>query len=252
MLFRSRIHVVKPFTPAKSWEYVVTVDHGMQNPTAALLMCIDYDGNIYIIDEYYSPGIVSEHAKAINKMTSDYEIMHWVIDPSTSAKTREKDGKPWSVLEEYEDYGLYFSLANNHVLAGINRVKEFLKLDPKRRHFQTGEVGAPRLYIFSSCINLRDEIVQYQWKKMRTLTARNAPEKPRDFQDHACDALRYGIMTRFPVPTRRPFGDEIVTSLQRQKVNSFTQKLPNITKSGMLGAFESQLGGLGVDFKGEI
>lgn len=194
--FERAIHVVKPFTTPKGWEYVVAVDHGMVNPTAALLGCIDFDGNLYIIDEYYSPGVISQHAQAILKMTEGYEISYWMIDPSTQAKTREKDGKPYSVIEEYEDYHLYFTPANNEKIAGINRVREFLKPVANRRHPVTHKSPAPRLYIFQNCVNLLTELPQYKWKKLRGLAQKNMPEESVDYNDHACFAPDTMVHTR--------------------------------------------------------
>lgn len=228
--FDRRIHVTPPFKIPVGWERLVGIDHGMMNPTAALWAAIDYDGNVYIYDEYYQPGIVSEHAKTILEKSYGQEISYWLIDPSTQAKTREKEGMPWSILEEYEDQGIFAVPANNEKLGGINRVREFLRIDLKRKNPKTGTFGAPKLYIFANCVNLIDELPQYQWKRMRGLSARNAPEVPRDFNDHACDALRYIIMSRFPPPRRNPLGDELITPLQRTAANELTQSIPESYK----------------------
>lgn len=238
--FDKRMHVVQPFKIPANWERLVSIDHGMTNPTAALFGAIDYDGNIFIYDEHYSPGIVSDHVTAILKKVEDNEISFWLIDPSTQAKTREKNGMPWSVLEEYEDYGIYATPANNEMLGGINRVREFLRKDPKRLHPRTGERGSPRLFVFSNCINLISEFPSYQWKKFRTMTDRNKPEIPRDYNDHALDALRYMIMSRFPPPSRNVRGDEMVIPWQRKNANSMSQALPKSYEGdSMLGQFGS-------------
>lgn len=132
--FNKKIHVIQPFTIPSEWETIVAIDHGMVNPTAALFAAIDYDGNVFIFDEYYSPGLVSEHSKSILEKVGDRDVSFWLIDPSTRAKTREKDGMQWSVMEEYEDNGIYATPANNELLGGINRVREFLRVDAGRRH----------------------------------------------------------------------------------------------------------------------
>ena len=136
--------------------------------------------NCFVYDEYYSPGVVSVHANAILQKTGKDEISYWLIDPSTTTKTKVKDGMAWSTLEEFEDYGIYASPANNEVLAGINRVKEFLKIDDKRKHPQTGIMGAPRLFVFSNCINLIGEFPGYQWRRMKQLDERSALKRSRD------------------------------------------------------------------------
>lgn len=239
--FVREIHVIDPFEIPKGWEKLVAVDHGMVNPTAAIFGAIDFDGNIFIWDEYYSPGVVSDHAKEIIRRTEGHEISFWLIDPSTAAKTREKDGMPWSVLEEYEDCGLYFTPANNEKLAGINRVKEFLKPLESRKHPITKQTPAPKLYIFKNCVNLCMEFPQYQWRKMRSLAQRNSPEQPRDFNDHALDALRYLIMSRFPAPLKRPTGFEMILPEHRKNMNMMSQPLPaNYSGDDELGFFYNQ------------
>lgn len=217
--FDPKVHVITPFQIPKSWEHIVALDHGMVNPAGVVFGAIDYDHNIYIYDEYYSPGMVSEHSRAIKAKIEDQEISMWLIDPSTSAKTREKEGKQWSVLEEYEDNGLYFTPANNQLLAGINRVKEFLKINPLRMNPSTRKKGAPRLYIFKNCVNLVWEMKQYKWRKLRSLTTRNVPEQPIDYADHLLDALRYLIMSRFPAPTLHEGGRMLVTRAERANAN---------------------------------
>lgn len=217
--FNSDIHVITPFKIPPGWEKIVSLDHGMVNPAGVLWGAIDYDYNVFIFDEYYSPGIVSEHSKAIKQQTGDQEISLWLIDPSTQTRTREKDNKMWSVLEEYEDNGLYFIPANNEKLAGINRVKEFLMVQEGRINPITRDKKSPRLFIFRNCINLISELRQYKWKKMRSLQMRNAPETAVDYADHLCDALYYMILSRFPPPVRKPYGDQMILPADRLNAN---------------------------------
>jgi len=224
--FDTKTHVVKPFDVPKSWEIIVGLDHGMVNPTAALVAALDYDGNVYIIDEYYQPGIVSDHAKAIHEMTRGLNVSFWVIDPSTEAKTREKNGMPWSILQEYEDYGLFFTPGNNSKLGGINRVSEFLKVDDKRINPRTAHRGSPKLFIFQNCVNVINEFQGYEWKKLRGLGNKNEREVPSDYKDHAMDALRYIIMSRFANPERNPMGDMLVPGFQRGNQNIMAQASP--------------------------
>lgn len=235
------IHCITPFDIPRDWERIVSVDHGMVNPTAALWAALDYDGNVFIYDEYYSPGIVSTHAKEIVNKSEGQEISFWLIDPSTQAKNREKDGQMWSVMEEYEDHGLFFTPANNEKLAGINRVKEFLKPQKSRRHPITKEIPSPKLFIFKNCVNLISEMPAYQWRKLRNLQSRNSLEQPRDFNDHALDALRYIIMSRFPAPLKRFSGDELILPEERRNMNIITSPMQQ-QGDEVLGAFH-QSGG---------
>ena len=121
---------------------------------------------------------------------------------------------------------MYFTPANSEKLAGINRVKEFLKLNPKKNHIKIGQPPAPRLYIMKNCVNLLWELPQYQWRKLRSLAQRNSPEQPRDFSDHLCDSLRYTIMSRFPAPLKRYTGFELILPEERRNMNLINQPFP--------------------------
>lgn len=222
--FNPHIHVVnQPFEIPQTFERFRAIDHGTAtgHATCCLWFAVDFDRNIYVYQEYYSEDeVVSKHVQMINEMskvrTTRGEVVqdhyaYTVIDPSTHAKTKEKNGYRFSVADEYLDAGIATIAAQNDVLAGINRVKEYLTVDPSRPHpflkDDEGEYiqGAPRLYIFPSCENLIEEIGQYRWKtysgKMLANIDRDDPkEAPVKRQDNAVDTLRYGIMSRPQAP----------------------------------------------------
>jgi hypothetical protein len=45
------------FEPSPHWNYFGGFDSGKANPTAALVACTDFDGTVYILREYYVPGL---------------------------------------------------------------------------------------------------------------------------------------------------------------------------------------------------
>jgi PBSX family phage terminase large subunit len=196
--------IVPNFRPAVEWEHLISVDHGYTNPTAAIFGAVDYDGTIWIYEEYYQPGkLVSYHAHEIRKKVlgpSPDEIIipgidvafakkKWenkpidiIIDPST--KNRNPiDGQ--SVQAEYADNHFVCINGNNEVLAGINRVGEY---------FNSG-----KLKICKCCTNLIDELKSYKWDD----ADKTGKEKPVKTHDHAVDALRYMIMSRPMTPKER-------------------------------------------------
>ena len=223
--FNPTIHVIPRFQVPTTWERLRGIDHGQNNPTACLWAAIDYDGNMYIYDEYYQPSApVSQHVARIKEMSKmrlddgairDDLYAYTVIDPSTHAKTREKDGHLYSVADEYLDAGISTLKAQNDVIAGINRTKEFLKIDPLRYHpflkSDDGEsiMGAPRLFIFEHCTNLIEELQQYRWKQESILSGNpntdDVKERPVKRHDHAVDALRYLVMSRHYSPVHGTF-----------------------------------------------
>jgi PBSX family phage terminase large subunit len=215
--FSPLIHVVEPFPIPSGWEKIRGIDHGQsgEHATGCLWAAVDYVGNVYIYMEYKKYNdIVSNHAKMINQMSQvniDGQVVadyynYTVIDPSTHAKNKvSKDGYSFSVADEYSEHGIATIGGQNDVIAGINRVKEYLKVDPLHYHpfkQMDGEpiLGAPHLYIFSSCAELIEEIQQYKWKQAfganTNTDADDIKERPRKKNDHLVDPLRYIIMSR--------------------------------------------------------
>lgn len=186
-------HVIrKPFVIDKYWRQGLAIDHGQVNPTAGLFYATDFDGRIFIFDEYYEAGkTVKEHISNLkNLMTQRNITLHEIpiIDPSVFAKNRAKGDVLYSIADEYMDNGLHVLPAQNDVMGGINRVKE---------HFQS-----EKLFIFANCENLIRELQSYRWKDRKMLD-KNLPEEPLKINDHAVDALRYIVLSR-PFKPRWP------------------------------------------------
>lgn len=197
--FDPRAHVIDPFEIPPFWDKIVAIDHGLVNPTAVLWGAIDQDGNLFVYDEHYEAGKpVSHHAQSIKQHSNGQQISLTVIDPSTQAKTREKDGFPFSVIQEYNDYGIYPVPANNDRSASINRIKEFLRIYPDRLHPVTGKMGSPKMFIMRNCEKTIEEVNKYAWRKVRSLAGKNPQETTTDLDDHTVDALRYMVMARWP------------------------------------------------------
>lgn len=220
--FNPSLHVIPPFQVPNAWERIRGIDHGQAHATGCLWGAIDFMGNIYIYQEYKQPNeVVSQHVKNIKDMsmvrTTEGELIqdiyaYTIIDPATHQKTREKDGYRFSVADEYLDAGIPTIAGQNDVIAGINRVKEYLKLDEDSYHpylkDPDGEPlrGAPRLYIFSSCPELIEEIQQYRWKQAFGINTNpdsdQIAERPVKRNDDLVDPLRYLIMSRPQSPSQ--------------------------------------------------
>lgn len=207
--FRRDVHVIQPFRIPDEWTRIIGADHGYRNPTCWLWGAVDYDGNIYIYREFYeSEWLVEEIAKGkkdvgkpgITQLMAGERVEGAYIDPSTrntrgisrgSTTSRTKKGlSEWDEYIEHLPKGFPLIPANNSVSAGIEKVKSYLKIREDTRK--------PRLYIFNTCHNLITELVKYRYKEMRPnqIGKQNEPEEPVKADDHACDALRYLIMSR--------------------------------------------------------
>lgn len=178
-------HIIEPFEPPKWWERVGAIDPAITGTVACLFGAIDESGAIVITGEYYEQNRrVSEVSDAIRG-----KCERWYIDPASQRRDSIRDGRLYSLFDEFADNGIYPLPAENDVSAGINRVAEY---------FKTG-----RLKIFSTCKNLLAELERYHWSEEReTVSGLSAP-KPYKAFDHAVDSLRYLIMSR-PKESKEP------------------------------------------------
>lgn len=199
--FDRHTHVIEPFEVPKDWTRLIGQDHGFTNPAASIFVAVDPDGDLIVYDEFYkNEWLIEDVVKKglIPKMGTD-KISGIFIDPSTRAKRNQHNGRVYSDFDTYLEHlptKISLICANNEVSAGIDRVKSFMKIDPKKKK--------PKLRIFSTCTNLLEEIGEYRWAELSTSQegAKNQKEEPRKYNDHALDALRYAVMSR-PDPFKK-------------------------------------------------
>jgi len=149
------------------WPRCFGLDVGW-NRTAAIWLAKDLDTGItYAYSEHYmgkeEPAI---HAHAIRARGA---TIPGVIDPASRGRS-QIDGR--TLIQAYIDLGLDLESALSAVEAGLFIVWQL---------FSTGQ-----LKLFESLANLRQEIRLYR---------RDADGKVVKANDHACDALRYGIVS---------------------------------------------------------
>ncbi|MDE2107005.1 MAG: phage terminase large subunit [Patescibacteria group bacterium] len=196
--FDPDVHTIRPFPIDANWEIIEGIDHGRRNPTAVLWASFDEKGNCFIVDEHYEPGqLVRYHAMKIHETRTHYKLPIYTVIDASAAQKDPNTGR--SVIDEYWDHGIVTIPSDRHVPARINRIAEWLMLDPNHPHPLTGETrdeGWPRLYIFRNCVNLIEHIQQYQWKKKPPTADEDAKEQPLKKDDHDVDAMGYILMTR--------------------------------------------------------
>lgn len=147
----------------------VAVDYGTQNATC-FLMFGGKNQDVYVMKEYYYSGRDTNKQKTDSDYCNDmldfikgHGIENIVVDPSAS-----------SFIEILRRTGLSVKKARNDVLDGIRRVSSQFCLN--------------RLFVDSSCQNLISELKTYSWDDHAS------DERPVKENDHAVDALRYGVM----------------------------------------------------------
>lgn len=199
----------EPAKAFKDWLWIMGLDHGLNNPTAVLWMAVDPNGFCIVFDEHYkNEWTIDQHAAFIKARIKKHGRMPDLLVADPSIQNRNPITNT-SIQQEYQKYGLSFTLGNNDVSAGIIRVKKYLKPTQyvgRRRPdiFTTGKGldGGDtfhRLRITPNCGFLIGEMKKYRWKTFanKKLQYENNPyDQPHKKDDHACDALRYMIMTQ--------------------------------------------------------
>lgn len=202
---------------AKDHLIVVSLDHGLNNPTAVHWHLVDRDGYAITFHEHYQKEwTINQHAQKIKQVNRAYGVTpdYYVADPSIQNRNAVTNT---SIHQEYIKYGIPFQLGNNDVKAGIARVK---------RYMQSVGDGPPRWRVTPNCGKLIWEAQRYRWKTyyQKRLNYENNPyEEPHKKDDHAMDGLRYFIMSRPDLAASAgPSTQEIIDGLSRQGIESTT------------------------------
>lgn len=187
----TKSNIIEPMIPPFEWMHFAMMDHGFNNPTAWLWAAVSPDGAMIVYDEHYrSQWVIQQHAQEVHKINARHGILpsYNVGDPSIR-NTDPITGT--SVLIEYTNYGLPIVLGNNDVKAGIDLVYKRIGVP--------GEGVPINLHVTKNCEHLIYEMQRYRWATWATKKhnfEKNRKEEPHKKDDHACDALRYGISSR--------------------------------------------------------
>lgn len=222
----ANIHVCRPFEVPVWWTRLRCVDYGHFAPFCCLWIAFDQDGDAIVYREAYETTLTPRmQCELILKSQKPGErIAYTVIDPSTFAKT----GVGVPIAQQYMDAGVPVRRALNARIDGWARVREFLQARPAPNPLDPPRAG---LRVFSTCTNL-----------LRTLPMLvHDIAKPEDLdsdgEDHAADALRYGLMSR-PPRGRRPTAEP--TTLEGRMAKSRRER--DRERMGLKGVDHPQLG----------
>jgi hypothetical protein len=216
--FDPLVHVIDPFPIPHLWTCNRGLDHGRVNPEACVFGASNPDNDLFIYDEYLEVGKqVWENVEGIvrksgNKLMTvgtarngpmalrrrrelqcGRKFHHTALDARTYSRLSENGHLTLAKL--YQTCGLRVVKASGKNLEfSIPLVADWFKIDEAREHYQTKKMGAPRIYIFRTCVKTIFAIEHYinEYHKGR---AKNASEKPRQKDDHLPDALRYLVLS---------------------------------------------------------
>lgn len=159
--------------------YIVGVDYGTTNATAAVLCAVSPKRwpQICVEAEYYYDSAKKGRSKTDQELVRDIKdfigyknISAIYVDPAAASLKIALRQSDLPVLD-----------ANNDVLLGIKICSKF--------------IGGKNIRIHKSCTTLREHIQSYAWDAK---AADRGEDKPVKKNDHILDALRYAVCSAFP------------------------------------------------------
>jgi len=184
--FDQRVHVIEPVELPSYFKKIGAIDFAIIGTTACLFCSVGENEELYITGEYYEQNKRASEVSDVIRSRASF----WWGDPAGKRKTENRNGVMFSLYDEYADNGVVIIPAQNDVNAGINRVAEYFK--------------AGKIKIFKTCKNLIAEIERYHWSEERETNSGVLEPKPFKSFDHACDCLRYLVMSRDKPSVREP------------------------------------------------
>ena len=152
--------------PENPHEVVYGLDFGTTAPSA-LVRIVEYDDEIWLEEKLYKTGMIT--ADIIRKLPN-------LIPENERDCTIYCDSAETDRIEEIFRAGYYSDKSKKDVVSGIDYCK------------------SKKIHIHKDSYNLIKEIEGYSWETDKNGISR---EKPAKIDDHAMDAMRYGIFTHF-------------------------------------------------------
>ena len=181
-----------PYQDADKW--CVGIDYGTANATCFLLGFKDFEGNIYVINEYFHEG-----GRLAQGESSEDDILGYE-NQKTDAEYAS-DLKQF-LIYNYELTGLGYR--NIEIVCDPAAASFILHLRKSRFRVKQGDnavldgirtvstyFGSNKLFISEKCKNLIEELHNYSWDEKAQAKGVDAPKKE---SDHAVDSLRYLVM----------------------------------------------------------
>ena len=186
-------HVCEPFDIPAHWRRFRAMDWGYNDPCCVLWFAVGPDGHIYVYDEHYQSALLAtDVSKIIKEKTGLSRVSYTVASPDMWSKRGailKTDGgfAGENIAEVFMKSGVPVTPADNSRIVGWQRVREYLRDAPD---------GVPYLQVFSTCENLIKYMPLLQFDDHNR-------EDAADGNDHAPEALRYGLMSR-PSSAKEP------------------------------------------------
>jgi len=222
--WNDEVHLIDPVRRLPTWINIVALDHGITGQTACVWMAVDHSGNLIFYRDYRKSNLsVQFHAEEILSLTGSEKVDEWKADPMIWQVRGARKGTktPYTIWDEYAEYGIEWTKADNDLAAGISRVATFLNPDPERPfpawHPKAGQGGSPRLFVFRTCKEIKTYVPQWRYKA--------DSERPSEAGKDTPDSFRYAVMSR-EAPEINPGAERLVTTEDLRR--AYTRRLATI------------------------
>lgn len=182
------IDIVDPATIPKHYIKRNGFDWGWVNPFANIWGFVDGDGVLTIYDDVEQNKTIPEDvARICNKHGKILTIADHAMK---GQKMPTRDDENRTVWTELEKYGMQLYPCNKEELSNIVLVNSLFKTD--------------KLRITKNCVNLKRDIKNWKWKRLKLGTDKNMSEEPVDLNNHCGDALNYLCSDLFETAVKDP------------------------------------------------
>ena len=181
--FDMSVHVVQPFDIPSNWLRFRTCDWGYSSAACVLWIAVDFDNNFWVYREHYTQRVTADvFARQVMEKEHNEYIRYGILDSSTWAK--RGDAGP-SIAETMIREGCKWRPSDRSPRSRVAG-----KLELHRLLTKDSDTGQPKLKVFSNCTNLARTM------PMLPVDKNNPEDVDTHAEDHAYDALRYGVMSR--------------------------------------------------------
>ena len=154
--------------------HICGIDWGLNTPHCVLVMGITESNNVVVKREDYKTMVTTATlSEQVAELHKNYKFKNVYVDPAAS-----------DLIQQIQDRGVPVTQGYNDVENGIAKLKSIF-------------VGN-NIYIDSSCFKLILELQGYRYKPGTEIVIKQ--------DDHACDALRYGVTDYSPYVDDGGFG----------------------------------------------
>jgi phage terminase large subunit len=188
-------HVIPPFRYDPAGLFLMGMDPGTRDPTAALWTYYDKEHHRLVgIAEYQEEGLaVTKHAREWRRIEAQHrmKVRQRFADPN-AINVRDR-GTNMALSDQYRRLGYNFTL-------GASRI-------PDRIPALGGLITQGRFVVTTDCPQTHEQITNYRWQDLtpqQRSKGTDAPEKPLKKNVHLVDAAQYIASRYIPPPKIAP------------------------------------------------